>query len=144
MLKLLARIFIPDRENYKDGAVRTRYGLVCSALGIALNILLFAGKYIAGVISGSVAIAADAVNNLSDAGSSLISLLGFRLAAQKPDPKHPFGHGRMEYLSGLAVSVLILVMGFELAKSSLERIFAPQPVSFSYLTVAVLVFADDQ
>ncbi|MBO5976167.1 MAG: cation transporter [Oscillospiraceae bacterium] len=139
MLKLLAKLFIPDRENYKDAAVRTRYGLVCSALGIALNVLLFIGKYIAGVLSGSVAIAADAVNNLSDAGSSLISLLGFRLAAQKPDPKHPFGHGRIEYLSGLAVSILILLMGFELGKSSVEKIITPEAVNASWLSIGILL-----
>ena len=139
MLKLLAKLFIPDRENYKDAAVRTRYGLVCSALGIALNVLLFIGKYIAGVLSGSVAIAADAANNLSDAGSSLISLLGFRLAAQKPDPKHPFGHGRIEYLSGLAVSILILLMGFELGKSSVEKIITPEAVNASWLSIGILL-----
>lgn len=139
MLKLLAKLFVPDRENYKDPAVRTRYGLLCSALGIALNVLLFIGKYTAGVLSGSVAIAADAANNLSDAGSSLISLLGFRLAAQKPDPKHPFGHGRIEYLSGLAVSVLILLMGFELGKSSVEKIITPEAVNASWLSIGILL-----
>ncbi len=139
MLSLLAKIFIPDRENYKDSAVRTRYGLLCSALGIALNVLLFIGKYIAGVLSGSVAIAADAVNNLSDAGSSLISLFGFRLASRKPDPDHPFGHGRIEYLSGLAVSVLILLMGFELGKSSVEKIISPEDVNASWLSIGILL-----
>ncbi len=139
MLKLLARIFIPDRENYKDPTVRTRYGLLCSALGIALNVLLFAGKYIAGVLSGSVAIAADAVNNLSDAGSSLISLFGFRLASKKPDPDHPFGHGRIEYLSGLAVSVLIILMGVELGRSSIEKIISPEPIKAGALSAAILL-----
>ncbi len=139
MINLLARLFIKDRENYKDPAVRTGYGLLCSALGIALNILLFAGKYIAGIVSGSVAIAADAVNNLSDAGSSLISLFGFRLASKKPDPDHPFGHGRIEYLSGLAVSVLIILMGIELGKSSVEKIISPEPVSAGLLSVGILI-----
>lgn len=139
MLSLLSRLFIKDRENYKDPTVRTRYGLLCSALSIALNILLFAGKYIAGILSGSVAIAADAVNNLSDAGSSLISLFGFRLAAKKPDPDHPFGHGRIEYLSGLAVSVLIILMGIELGKSSVEKIISPEPVSAGMLSAGILI-----
>ena len=139
MLSLLARIFIKDRDNYKDGEVRTRYGLLCSALGIALNIVLFAGKYIAGVLSGSVAIAADAINNLSDAGSSLISLLGFRLASKKPDPDHPFGHGRIEYLSGLAVSVLIILMGVELFRTSVEKIISPEEVKASLISLGILI-----
>ena len=139
MLKILAKLFIPDRENYKNPAVRTRYGLLCSAMGIALNVLLFIGKYIAGVLSGSVAVAADAANNLSDAGSSLISLLGFRLASRKPDPDHPFGHGRIEYLSGLAVSVLILFMGFELGKGSVEKIISPEAVTASWLSIGILL-----
>ena len=111
-------------------------GAVCCALkpraamavGICLNILLFIGKYFAGTISGSIAIVADSFNNLSDAGSSLITLLGFRLAGKKPDPDHPYGHGRIEYISGLIVSFLILLMGFELAKSSIGKIIAPEPI----------------
>ena len=139
MLSLLSRIFIKDHTNYKDPEVRTRYGLLCSALGIALNVLLFAGKYIAGVLSGSVAIAADAINNLSDAGSSLISLFGFRMAAKKPDPDHPFGHGRIEYLAGLAVSVLIILMGVELARSSVEKIISPEPVIPGIVSLLILL-----
>ncbi len=139
MLSLLSRLFIKDRDNYKDSDVRTRYGLLCSGLGIALNILLFAGKYIAGVLSGSVAIAADAVNNLSDAGSSLISLFGFRLASKKPDPDHPFGHGRIEYLAGLAVSVLIILMGIELGRTSVGKIIHPEEVNAGLLSAAILV-----
>lgn len=94
-------------------------------MGIGLNLLLFAVKFFAGSVSGSIAITADAFNNLSDAGSSLVTLLGFRLAGRKPDPEHPFGHGRMEYISGLVVSGLILLMGVELGKSSLEKILHP-------------------
>lgn len=139
MLNLLSRLFIKDRENYKDPDVRTRYGLLCSGLGIALNILLFAGKYIAGVLSGSVAIAADAVNNLSDAGSSLISLFGFRLASRKPDPDHPFGHGRIEYLAGLAVSVLIILMGVELGRTSVGKIIHPEEVKAGLLSAGILL-----
>ncbi len=139
MLTFLAKRFIPNHENYRDSEVRTRYGLLCSAMGIALNVLLFIGKYLAGVLSGSVAITADAVNNLSDAGSSLISLFGFRLAAKKPDPDHPFGHGRIEYLAGLAVSVLIILMGLGLAKTSFGKILAPESVSPNLLTLAILL-----
>ena len=141
MLSLLAKLFIPDHKNYRDPAVRTRYGLLCSALGIVLNVVLFVGKYIAGVLSGSVAIAADAVNNLSDAGSSLISLFGFRMASKKPDPDHPFGHGRIEYLSGLAVSALIVLMGVELAKSSVEKIISPERVEAGVLSLAILLIS---
>ena len=94
MIKLLSKIFIKNNENYKDTEVRSAYGYLCGIVGIVINILLFAGKFIAGFLSGSVAVTADAFNNLSDAGSSVISLIGFRLAAQKPDPHHPFGHGR--------------------------------------------------
>lgn len=138
MLNILAKLIIKDHTNYASPAVRTAYGVLCSALGIALNVLLFAGKYIAGVLSGSIAIAADSFNNLSDAGSSLISLIGFRLAAKKPDPDHPFGHGRAEYLSGLAVAVLIILMGIELGKSSVGKILSPEDIRPSLLSAAIL------
>ena len=108
-------------------------------MGIALNILLFFGKFFAGTISGSIAITADAFNNLSDAGSSLVTILGFKLAGQKPDPDHPIGHGRMEYLSGLVVAMLILLMGFELLKSSVEKIRFPEAIEFSWLSVVILL-----
>ncbi len=139
MTAFLARLFIKDHKNYKDVRVRTAYGLLCSALGIALNIVLFVGKYIAGLISGSIAITADSFNNLSDAGSSLISLLGFRLAARKPDPDHPFGHGRMEYLSGLAVAVLIILMGVELGRDSIDKIINPTDTTPGLLPAAILI-----
>ena len=139
MLNFLAKLFIKDHKNYKSPEVRTRYGLLCSALGIVLNVLLFVGKYIAGILSGSVAIAADAVNNLSDAGSSLISLFGFRMASKKPDPDHPFGHGRIEYLAGLAVSLLIILMAFELGKSSVEKIISPEPVVPGLVSILILL-----
>ena len=121
MISLLAKWFIRDRENMGDAKVRRAYGQLCGFVGIALNVLLFAGKFFAGTLSGSIAITADAFNNLSDAGSSVVTLLGFRLAGRKPDPEHPFGHGRMEYISGLVVSALILLMGVELAKSSFDK-----------------------
>ena len=139
MIQLLARWFIKNRENMEDGAVRRAYGQLCGLVGIGLNILLFAGKFFAGTLSGSIAITADAFNNLSDAGSSVVTLLGFRLAGRKPDPEHPFGHGRMEYISGLVVSALILLMGVELAKSSWAKIRQPEPVEFSIVAVVILL-----
>lgn len=134
MISILAKYFIkPDAED-----PRKAYGILCGLVGILLNLLLFAGKFFAGWLSGSIAITADAFNNLSDAGSSLVTLLGFQLAGQKPDPHHPFGHGRMEYLSGLAVAMFILFMGFELGKSSLSKILHPQSVDSSPLVIAIL------
>lgn len=136
MITLLARLFIKEEKD----EVRTRraYGILCGAVGICLNVLLFAGKFFAGLLSGSIAITADAFNNLSDAGSSFVTLLGFHLAGQKPDAGHPFGHGRLEYLSGLVVSMLILLMGVELGKSSISKILHPEPVDSSALVVVIL------
>ena len=137
MISLLARLFLKP-EGRDETALRKGYGILCGAVGIGLNILLFAGKFFAGTIAGSIAITADAFNNLSDAGSSFVTLLGFQLAGQKPDSDHPFGHGRIEYLSGLAVSMLIILMGFELAKSSLDKILHPAPVDSSWLVIVIL------
>lgn len=139
MIKLLTKLFIKDHENVTSAAVRRAYGTMCSLYGIFLNLLLFAGKYIAGLISGSVAITADAFNNLSDAGSSIITLLGFAIAGKKPDPDHPFGHGRAEYLAGLVLSGVIILMGFELVKSSFEKILHPEPISSGLLPAVILV-----
>lgn len=139
MVNALAKLFIKDYENVHSPAVRGAYGTLCSVLGIVLNVILFAGKFFAGTISKSVSITADAFNNLSDAGSSVITLIGFKLAGKKPDYDHPFGHGRMEYLSGLAVSVAILLMGWELATSSVDKILHPQAVEFSLISAAILV-----
>ncbi len=138
MIELLARWFIPHRDNTADGAVRRAYGTLCGAVGIGLNVLLFMGKFFAGQLSGSIAVTADAFNNLSDAGSSAVTLLGFRLAGKKPDPDHPFGHGRIEYISGLIVAGLILLMGVELAKSSFDKILHPEEVTFSALALVIL------
>ena len=137
MISLLARLFLKP-EGRDEAALRKGYGILCGAVGIGLNVLLFAGKFFAGTLSGSIAITADAFNNLSDAGSSFVTLLGFQLAGQKPDSDHPFGHGRIEYLSGLAVAMLIFLMGFELAKSSLDKILHPAPVDSSWLVIAIL------
>ena len=139
MVTFLSRWLIRDYDRPEDPEVRRKYGVLCGCVGIGLNILLFLAKFFAGTISGSIAITADAFNNLSDAGSSLVTIVGFKLAGQKPDPSHPFGHGRMEYLSGLAVSVLILLMGFELLQSSVDKIRAPEPIEFSWLSVVILL-----
>jgi len=141
MVTFLAKLLIPDWQKTEDPTVRQKYGILCGGVGIALNVLLFLGKFFAGTISGSIAITADAFNNLSDAGSSVVTILGFKLAGQKPDPDHPFGHGRMEYLSGLAVAMLILLMGFELLKSSFQKVLHPEPIEFSWLSVIILVVA---
>lgn len=139
MVYLLSKIFIKDRNNYQSPKVRKGYGTLSGILGIFLNILLFVGKFIAGTIAGAISITADAFNNLSDAGSSLISLIGFRLADKKPDADHPFGHGRIEYLAGLIVSFLIILMGFELGKSSFEKIMNPEQIEGSTLTIVILI-----
>ena len=139
MVTLLSRLFIKNNEEYTNPEVRKAYGFLTGIVGISLNILLFLGKYFVGLMSGAVSITADAFNNLSDACSSVITLLGFHLAGKKPDPEHPFGHGRIEYVSGLAVSVLIIVMGVELFQSSLDKIFHPVPMEVDSLTIVVLL-----
>ncbi len=138
MITLLSRIFIKDREDTRSPAVRRAYGMLCSLVGILLNVLLFAGKYIAGTLAGSIAVTADAFNNLSDAGSSVITLLGFRLASRKPDPGHPFGHGRIEYISGVAVSIIIIVVGVQLGLESIDKIRSPEPVDAGTLPMLIL------
>ncbi len=139
MITLLSKWLIRDHQKMGDPLVRRAYGQLCGIVGIALNVLLFAGKFFAGTLSGSIAITADAFNNLSDAGSSVVTLLGFRLAGKKPDPEHPFGHGRIEYISGLVVAALILLMGVELAKSSFQKILHPEEVEFSIAAVVILI-----
>ena len=139
MLNLLAKWWIP--QGLSDDALRRAWGQLCGAVGIALNVLLFAGKFLAGQLSGSIAITADAFNNLSDAGSSVVTLLGFRLAGMHPDKRHPFGHGRLEYLSGLVVAALILMMGVELAQGSIWKIMNPTEVECSWLTVVILLIS---
>lgn len=139
MISLLAKKFIKNREDVTSPAVRQAYGMLCGIVGIGFNVLLFALKLLAGTLSGSIAITADAFNNLSDAGASIVTLLGFKLAGQKPDPEHPFGHGRLEYISGLIVSMVILLMGIELAKSAVEKILHPEAVEFTLLTGGILL-----
>ena len=138
MITLLSSLLIKDKENTTSPTVRKSYGVLCGAVGIFLNLCLFGGKFFAGFISNSIAITADALNNLSDAGSSLITLIGFRMAGQKPDIHHPFGHGRIEYISGFLVSIAIILMGFELVKSSVDKIIHPEAVSFDPLVMGIL------
>lgn len=118
--------------------VRQRCGVLSGGIGVGLNLLLFLAKLLAGILTASIAVTADAFNNLSDAASSIVTLVGFRLAGRAADEEHPFGHGRMEYLAGLAVAMLILLVGVELAQSSLQKIIHPEPVSFSVLSAGIL------
>ena len=141
MVTLLAKLFIRDHENVTDSGVRQAYGMLCGIVGIFFNLILFTTKALAGFFSHSIAITADAFNNLSDAASSIITLVGFRMAGQKPDSDHPFGHGRIEYISGLLVSILIVLMGFELVKSSVSKIFHPEVPDYSPVIIGILVFS---
>lgn len=139
MIRLLSKLFIPNPDDAKDADTRMRYGILCGGVGIFFNLLLFIGKYLAGIISHSIAITADAFNNLSDAASSIVTLIGFRLAGQEPDSDHPFGHGRIEYISGFIVSAAILVMAVELIRDSISKIIHPEPTLFSIPTVIILI-----
>ena len=141
MTNLLVRMFIKDYQNVQQPEVRGAYGTLAGIVGILCNLMLFAGKLVIGTISGSVSITADAVNNLSDASSSIMTLVGFRLAQKPEDAEHPYGHARIEYLTGLAVAALILVIGVQLAKSSFLKILHPEPVEFSLALVIVLVLS---
>ena len=138
MTDWLVKHFIQNPDDKDDPAVRQRYGLLSGGVGILLNLLLSAGKFLAGLLTGSIAVTADAFNNLSDAGSSVVTLAGFRLAAKQADDDHPFGHGRIEYLTGLLVAAAILLVGVELARTSLEKILQPEAVDFSWLSVGIL------
>ena len=138
MVTFLSNRILPKSADPADPKVRAKVGSRCGIMGILANLLLFAGKLTVGLVSGSVSITADALNNFSDAGSSIVTLLGFRLAEKPADEEHPYGHARMEYLSGLAVAAMIIVIGFELAKTSVEKILNPEPVAFSAALVIVL------
>jgi len=139
MVEVLAKVFLKDKKSVETPEARQAYGVLCGIVGILFNVLLAVGKFIAGLLSGSIAIMADAANNLSDAGSSLIVLFGFKLAGQKPDPDHPFGHGRVEYISGLLVSMLIIYMAVELLKSSVDAIFHPREIIFEPVILVILL-----
>ena len=140
-MNFLLKKFVPDFENTQSESVRRAVGTLSGSIGIGMNLLLFLGKLLAGLLSGSVSVTADALNNLSDASGSIVTLVGFRLAGKPADEHHPFGHARIEYLSGLAVSVLILVIGLELGKTSLEKILHPAAVKLSAVTAAVLLIS---
>ena len=139
MTNLLVKTFIRDSENISDIKVRTAYGTLGSVTGIVLNFFLAIAKLIAGSLSGSISVTADAINNLSDAGSSVISLIGIKIAAKPADKSHPYGHGRIEYISALAVSILVFLMGIELFKDSVNKIKNPEPVEFNYIALGILI-----
>ncbi len=138
MIGLLAGLFIKDNKNYSDPKVRTAYGILCGVVGIVLNIILFSGKLIAGIISASVSVIADAFNNLSDAGSAVVSIAGYKIAAAPADREHPFGHGRAEYAAGLIVSTLIVFMSFEIGKEAISKIITPVEFTVDALSLVIL------
>ena len=138
MLDAILRRFIPHCQDTHDPIVRERYGLLAGGVGLGLNLFLFAVKLLAGVLTGAISVTADAFNNLSDAAGSAVTLAGFKLASQKADERHPFGHGRVEYLAGLGVSLLILLVGVELGRGSLEKILRPEPAALAPLAVGLL------
>ncbi len=139
MINWLVRTFIPNGDDTTNPKVRTRYGTLASVVSIICNILLCAGKGAVGLAAGSVSIVADAVNNLSDASSNIVSLLGFKLASRPADSEHPYGHGRSEYLAGLVVAAMVMVVGVELVRSSAEKILSPEPAELSVAVVVVLL-----
>lgn len=141
MTQFLIRRFIKDYNNVNDFKVRETYGLLGSTVGIIANVFLCTSKIAVGLISGSIAILADGINNLSDAGSSIVSLIGFKLSSKPADEGHPYGHARIEYLSGLIVSFIILLLGLELVRSSIGKVLAPEPLAFSWPMVIVLVLS---
>ncbi|MEH2944015.1 cation diffusion facilitator family transporter [Lachnospiraceae bacterium KK002] len=141
MVTILINLCIKNKDDVKNPKVRQQYGMLCGMVGIFLNLLLFLGKFLAGTLSRSIAITADAFNNLSDAGSSCVTLAGFKMAGAKPDVGHPFGHGRIEYIAGLIVSGAIIIMAFELVQNSISRIIHPKPVEFQVLTAVILFFS---
>ncbi len=138
MTKALIRLFIRDAENTRSARVREQYGVLSGAVGIACNVFLFILKVVIGLVTGSISIAADAFNNLSDGLSCLISIVGFKVSGKEPDAKHPFGYGRTEYIAGLVVSFIIVLVGFEFFKTSIDRILHPAPVAFSLVLVVIL------
>lgn len=139
MIRWLVRRFIRDADHTEDQRVRGAYGTLASCVGIGVNLLLALAKFLVGVVTGSVAVTADAANNLSDAGGSIVSLVSVRMAQKPVDREHPYGHGRMEYIGALGVGVLILLMGVELLKSGVESILEPQPLSFGWVPFGILL-----
>ncbi len=138
MTNLLIKLFVKNYDDVKKTEVRTAYGVLSGVVGIVLNTLICLVKFIIGYLTGSIAITADAINNLSDAGSSAVTLFGFKISNKPADKEHPFGHGRVEYITSLIVSFIVLFMSFELAVSSVEKIMNPQPVKYSLVSSLVL------
>ncbi|WRS26367.1 cation diffusion facilitator family transporter [Oscillospiraceae bacterium MB08-C2-2] len=141
MTDFLIRLLVKNPSQTENPAVREGYARLAGVVGIVSNLLLFAAKMVIGTLAGSIAITADAVNNLSDCGSSVITLVGFRLSRMPADEEHPYGHARIEYLSGLAVAMIVMVIGLDFLKSSFQKILAPQPVAFSWVTAGVLALS---
>lgn len=141
MTNLLLRLFIKDYKNTQNNVVREKYGVLGGTVGIVLNLILAAAKLIIGTFSGSISITADAINNFSDAGSSIITLIGFKMSNKPADTTHPFGHGRIEYISGLIVAFIVLLFGFDLIKTSVERIINPTDITYSIWVIVVLVLS---
>ncbi len=141
MTTLLIKLFVPNHTDTENPAVRERYGKLAGAVGIGSNLLLFLLKFFAGLFFHSISVMADAVNNLSDAGSSIITLIGFKLSGKPADAKHPYGHARMEYITGLAVSFVILLLGFQLVQSSIGKVLQPEDTAFSWLTAGILLLS---
>ncbi len=139
MTKLLIRLFIKNSDDINNQNVRQKYGVLGTVTGIFCNLLLSAVKFLAGFLTSSISITADALNNLSDAGSSIVSFVGFKMSGRPADDDHPFGHGRAEYVSGLIVAMVIILMGFELAKTSITNIFKPEDVKFSIISLIILI-----
>lgn len=141
MIALLVKLFVKDKDNTQNPKVRENYGVLAGAFGIVMNLILSAAKFFIGLLSNSIAIQADAVNNLADMGSSVVTVIGFKMANKKADKEHPFGHARMEYVAGLIIAFIILIIGFSLFKESVMKIIEPQEVKFSYVTAIILVLS---
>ena len=141
MIGLLAKKYIKDYQNYESESVRNAYGTLTSIVGIVNNIVLFGLKFLAGTLAGSVSITADAINNLSDAGSSIISLVSFKLSSMPADEEHPFGHARYECIASMVVACLIMMLGWNLLMDSVDKILHPGEISFSWLSIAILIFS---
>lgn len=138
MTSLIIRLFIRDYKNIEDPKVRTSYGKVAGIVGIITNLILSVAKFTIGILFNSIAIMADAVNNLTDSASSVVTIVGFKLASKPADKEHPYGHARIEYIAGLIVSIIILVLGFELGRSSLDKILAPEETGFNFVMLGIL------
>ena len=141
MINLLVKIFVKNPEDIKNSAVRQSYGVLSGGVGICCNILLFCFKFLAGILTGAVSVAADAFNNLSDAGSSVITLVGFKMAGKPADNDHPFGHGRIEYIAALIVAFLVLQVGFTFFKDSIGKIREPEELKFQLVSIIILILS---